>query len=131
MALLFDILSWGALISGCILCLIGGWGMIRLPDMYTRMHGASIIDTLGIGLILVGLMFQAGLTLITAKLVLILIFVFFTSPTATHALARAALNGGLKPEVLDEGIRLPIDPLNSDDVAVADTASKEDEPSKI
>jgi len=109
MELVLDILSWASIISGGVLCLIGGWGVIRLPDMYARMHGASIIDTLGVGMILMGLVFQAGLTLITAKLLLILVFIFFTSPTATHALARAALNGGLKPEVRNDGIRLPID----------------------
>ncbi len=109
MELMIEILSWVSIIGGSIMCLIGGWGIIRLPDMFTRLHGASLIDTLGIGLILGGLMIQAGLTLITAKLVLILVFVFFTSPTATHALARAALNGGLKPDVKNDGIRLPVD----------------------
>jgi multicomponent Na+:H+ antiporter subunit G len=63
------------------------------------MHGASLIDTMGIGLILIGLMFQAGFTLITAKLILILIFVFFTNPTSTYALARAAINGDLVAKV--------------------------------
>jgi multicomponent Na+:H+ antiporter subunit G len=53
---------------------------------------------LGLGLILVGLMFQAGFTLITVKLILILLFVFYTSPTTTHALARACLYGGVEPE---------------------------------
>lgn len=97
-----DIISWVCIIGGSIFCLIGGVGIIRLRDMYARMHGASLIDTLGIGLILTGLMFQAGFTLVTAKLVLILIFVFFTSPTTTHALARAALNSGLAPDVDDD-----------------------------
>jgi multicomponent Na+:H+ antiporter subunit G len=109
MAAFYDIISWIAIVGGGVMCLIGGWGVVRLPDMYTRMHAASIIDTMGVGLILGGLMVQAGLTLITAKLFLILMFIFFTSPTATHALARAALNGGLKPDVKEEGIRLPID----------------------
>jgi multicomponent Na+:H+ antiporter subunit G len=104
-----NVLSWVSIIGGSLMCLIGGWGLIKLPEMYTRVHGASLIDTLGIGLILGGLIFQAGLTLITAKLVLILVFVFFTSPTATHALARAALNGGLEPAVKNDGIKLPID----------------------
>jgi len=98
-----DIISWACIIAGGLFCLIGGVGIIRLRDMYARMHGASLIDTLGIGLILTGLMFQAGFTLVTAKLVLILAFVFFTSPTTTHALARAALNSGLAPEV-DDGV---------------------------
>ena len=71
--------------------------MIRLPDAFARMHAAGIIDTLGVGLILVGLIVQAGWSAVTIKLVLILAFIFFTSPTATHALAQAALNSGLKP----------------------------------
>ena len=130
MDLALDILSWISIVGGSVLCLIGGWGMIRLSDMYTRMHGASIIDTLGIGLILIGLMLQAGLTLITAKLLLILVFIFFTSPTATHALARAALNGGLKPEVMNDGVRLPID-VSPDQALNAKIAStKEAESSK-
>ncbi len=102
MDLLLDIASWACIIGGGIFCLIGGIGLIRLPDMYTRMHGASLIDTMGVGLILIGLMFQAGFTLITAKLLLILAFIFFTSPTSTHALARAALSGGLVPQVVEE-----------------------------
>jgi multicomponent Na+:H+ antiporter subunit G len=99
MDMLINIASWVLIISGCMFCLIGGLGLIRLPDMFARKHGASLIDTMGIGLILIGLMFQAGFTLITAKLILILIFVFFTSPTSTHALARAAINGDLVAKV--------------------------------
>ena len=97
MDVFLDALSWASLIIGSIFLLIGGIGLIRLPDMYTRMHGASLIDTLGIGLILLGLCFQAGFTIVTIKLLLIFIFIFFTSPTATHALASAALDEGLKP----------------------------------
>ena len=54
-------------------------------------------DTLGAGLILIGLMFQGGLTLVTVKLILILAFIFITGPTATHAVANAAMTSGLKP----------------------------------
>ena len=97
MALIADILSWVCLITGSLFVLIGAIGIIRLPDVFARMHGAGIIDTLGAGLILAGLMVQAGLTLVTVKLLLILLFLMLTSPTTTHALARAALNGGVKP----------------------------------
>ncbi len=97
MALVADAISWICLLSGVALMLIGGIGLLRLPDVFTRMHGAGMIDTLGLGLILVGLMFQAGLTLVTAKLFLIVVFVLFTSPTTTHALARACLHGGVRP----------------------------------
>ena len=101
MDMLTNIASWVLIIGGSMFCLMGGLGLIRLPDMFARMHGASLIDTMGIGLILIGLMFQAGFTLITGKLVLILIFVFFTSPTSTYALARAAINGDLVAKVED------------------------------
>ena len=68
-----------------------------MPDFYTRMHAASVIDTLGAGLILAGLMMQAGLTLVTVKLLMVGVLLFFASPTATHAIARAAMGRGLKP----------------------------------
>lgn len=97
MQAVLDILSWASIISGGALCVIGAIGMLRLPDMFCRMHGASLIDTLGIGLILLGLGFQNGFNLGLGKLALIFLFVLFTSPTATHALARAAIYAGLDP----------------------------------
>ena len=100
MAVLADIISWAFILAGAALALIGGLGLLRLPDVFARMHGASIIDTLGLGLILIGLMFQAGFTLIMVKLILILMFVFYTSPTTTHALARACLEGNIEPRAI-------------------------------
>ena len=97
MTVVADIVTWACLTAGSVLALIGAIGMIRRPDAFARMHAAGIIDTLGVGLILVGLIVQAGWSAVTIKLVLILAFIFFTSPTATHALAQAALNSGLKP----------------------------------
>ncbi|MHA1598843.1 MAG: monovalent cation/H(+) antiporter subunit G [Alphaproteobacteria bacterium] len=102
MAMLVEIASWALLLGGSALMLIGGIGLCRLPDVYTRMHGAGIIDTLGAVMIIAGLMVQAGLTLITVKLALIIIFLFFTSPTTTHALARAALAEGVLPLIDDK-----------------------------
>jgi multicomponent Na+:H+ antiporter subunit G len=101
MALFADVVSWICLLAGVAFALIGGLGVLRLPDVFTRMHGAGMIDTLGLGLILVGLMVQAGPTLVTVKLFLIIVFVLYTSPTTTHALARACLYGGVRP-LLDE-----------------------------
>ncbi len=102
MELILDAVSWICLIAGSAFALIGAVGIIRLPDVFARMHAAGIIDTLGAGLILVGLMVQAGLTLVTVKLVLIVVFVLITSPTSTHALARATLSGGVKPMLDDK-----------------------------
>ena len=104
MALLADLLSWVCLLAGSALALIGGFGLLRLPDVFARMHGAGMVDTLGLALILVGLMFQAGLSLITVKLILIIGFVLYTSPTTTHALARACLYGGLRPEAIEKDV---------------------------
>ena len=69
---LIDVLSGLALLGGVFFIVVGNVGMLRMPDFYTRMHAAGIIDTLGAGLILLGLMLQAGWTLITVKLLLIL-----------------------------------------------------------
>ncbi len=97
MAVLLDSVSWVLLVAGSIFCMIGGLGLIRLPDVYARMHGAGITDTLGAGLILAGLMVQGGFSQVTVKLILILIFLLFTSPTSTYALANAAYHRGLEP----------------------------------
>lgn len=97
MELLFDILTTVFVLPGCVLILIGGYGMIRLKDVFERMHAAGMVDTLGMALIIIGLMFQGGLTLITFKLFLIIVFVLYTSPVVTHALARAAIVGGVDP----------------------------------
>ncbi len=97
MSLLADIISWPCLVAGGFFSVVGALGLVRMPNFYTRMHAASVIETLGAGLILLGLVLQAGLTLITAKLLIIGLLIFFTSPTATHALAKAALTRGLMP----------------------------------
>ncbi len=97
-----DAVSWVCLIVGGFLIIAGGIGLLRLPDFFTRLHAASITDTLGTALIVLGLGLQAGWSLVTIKLVLILLFLFFTSPTSTHALAKSALHGGVKPELRDE-----------------------------
>lgn len=97
MSVLIDILSGLCLVAGSFFCLAGGIGLIRMPDFYTRMHAGSVIETLGAGLLLLGLMLQAGFTLVSAKLAMVGLLIFFASPTATHALARAALLRGLLP----------------------------------
>jgi multicomponent Na+:H+ antiporter subunit G len=101
-----DLLSWICLIGGGAFALIGAIGILRLPDVFTRMHAAGIVDTLGAGLILLGLILQAGFSAPSIKLALIGVFLFFTSPVTTHALARAALHGGTQP-LLPEGGKAP------------------------
>jgi multicomponent Na+:H+ antiporter subunit G len=97
MSAVLDLASWILLAAGGLFCLIGGLGLLRMPEFYTRMHAAGVVDTLGAGLILLGLALQAGLSLATAKLIVVALLILFTSPTATHALAQAALGRGLEP----------------------------------
>tara|TARA_R110002072_G_scaffold4663_6_gene32515 strand:- start:13963 stop:14292 length:330 start_codon:yes stop_codon:yes gene_type:complete len=95
-----DILQWLSailLLSGCALGIIGAIGILRFPDFYTRMHAAGVTDTLCAGLFFGGLMLHFGLTLASAKLLLIFLFMLFTCPTASHALAKSARHGGLEP----------------------------------
>ena len=102
MELLINLASWLLILGGSAFLLTGAIGMIRLPDMFSRMHGAGIIDTMGTAMLVLGMMLQAGLTIVSIKLFMILLFLMFTSPTTTHALARAALDAGLKPLVDDD-----------------------------
>ncbi len=98
---LLDIGSYVFLLAGAFFVLVGGIGVFRLPDFYTRLHGGGVTDTLGAGLILMGLMFQVPPLLATIKLLMILIFLLVTSPTSCHALAQAARAQGLEPERLE------------------------------
>jgi multicomponent Na+:H+ antiporter subunit G len=103
---LIDIASWILLVVGGLFCIVGAVGLLRMPDFYTRMHAASVIETLGGGLILLGLILQAGLTLVAVKLLIVALLIFFASPTATHALAKAAISRGLEP-LLHQGGKQP------------------------
>ena len=104
MTMALDILSWVLLTLGGISVLIGGIGALRMPDLYTRMHAASVTDSLGSILVLTGIMLQAGWSLAAIKLAAILLFLLLTSPTASNALASAALLAGTRPFAeIDDG----------------------------
>ena len=111
----FDYISWACLVLGGIFCIIGVIGLIRLPDFYCRTHGASITDTMGAGMITLGLLFQAvqmmfdlegnwipDAWLVAVKLVFIGLFILFTSPTSGHALVKAAHADGVSWEEGDD-----------------------------
>lgn len=91
MTLAIDILSSALIFAGIIFLLIGGYGVLKMPDFITRVHAASLIDSGGVIFILTGLILKAGFTLVAAKLGLVLIFLLLTSPTAIHALMGTAL----------------------------------------
>lgn len=95
-----DILVWVCLVGGGLFSVIGGIGLLRMPDFYTRTHAASLTDTMGATLILLGLAIHNGIDLITVKLAVVFLFLFLTSPTAAHALVKAAYSKGLEaPDV--------------------------------
>jgi multicomponent Na+:H+ antiporter subunit G len=94
--------SWVLLCAGGLFCMVGALGLLRMPDFYTRMQAASVVDTLGAGLLLAGMLLQAGLSLVSVKLLIIGLLLFFTSPAATHALGRAARARGVQPQLADE-----------------------------
>ncbi len=97
MNIVIDIASWALLTAGSFMVIVGGIGIVRMPDFFTRLHPSGLIDTMGAALIVAGLILQAGLSQTSIKLGLIVVFLLITSPTATHAVAHAALARGLKP----------------------------------
>ena len=100
----FDALSWLSLVAGSAFCIVGAIGLLRMPDFWARTHAAGLTDTLGAGLILLGLMIQGGASLVTVKLLMILGFLYVASPTAGHALFRAAHARGIRFSPRTEGI---------------------------
>ncbi|MCP5152389.1 MAG: monovalent cation/H(+) antiporter subunit G [Ectothiorhodospiraceae bacterium] len=91
-----------AVLVGGLLAVVGGIGLIRFPDFYTRLHAASVTDTLATALVVLGLALMASGVLVVVKLVLTLVFLIATGPVAAHALAKAALHGRLQPQLARE-----------------------------
>jgi multicomponent Na+:H+ antiporter subunit G len=96
-----DMASWLFILAGSSGIVISALGLLRLPDFYTRLHAGGVIDTFGAELLIIGLAIQSGFTLLTVKLFIIGLFLFFTGPTATHATANAAWVAGLKPRLAE------------------------------
>jgi len=106
MDMAFEVLSWIAILGGLFFMLVGTVGVLRMPDVYTRLHAAGMTDTMGAGFLVLGMSLQTVLGIVDGessywfvliRLVLVYAFLMFTSPIATHALARAALAGGVEP----------------------------------
>lgn len=93
-----DIASWILILVGGAFGIIGAVGVLRMPDFFTRLHPAGMTDTMFAPCVLLALMMQSGWSIVTIKLAFIFLFLFLTSPTSSHALANAALHGGLEPQ---------------------------------
>lgn len=99
MSLAVELLSGLCLLAGSVLCITGGVGLLRMPDFFARVHAAGLTETLAAPLLLGGLMLQMDWSLDLLKVLLIMAFILATNPTATHAMAHAALHGGQRPLV--------------------------------
>ena len=112
--IVIEVLSRFFMVSGSIFVVIGAVGTLRFPDFWSRLHAASITDSAGMILLVIGMCLQAGATLVTVKLLMIGVFLFITGPTSTHAVANAAWITGLRPK---EGEGLVADDLDGADDA--------------
>lgn len=85
------ILSWILIGAGTFFLLTSSIGILRMPDVFTRLHAAGVGDALGCPLVLIGLLLQYGFTLISLKVFLLILFLLITGPASCHALAKAAM----------------------------------------
>lgn len=95
--MILEILSIALIVSGVFFLAVGTLGLLRFPDFYTRMHATGKCDTLGAVLLLTGLAIYNGLGLVSVKILFIMVIIFLANPTATHAIARAALINRVEP----------------------------------
>lgn len=102
MTLVIDIASWVCILLGSFFTIVGAFGLVRMPEVFTRMHAASVTDTLGVGFLILGMGLQAGLSLVTLKLLFLLALFFFTAPVITHALAQACLHEKIRPMLTED-----------------------------
>jgi multicomponent Na+:H+ antiporter subunit G len=109
MMLFVEVASWALILLGSFFTVVGAFGLVRMPEVFTRMHAASVTDTLGVGFLILGMGLQAGLSLVTLKLFFLMALFVFTGPVVTHALAQACLHEGIKPLLAEDrrGIRRP------------------------
>ena len=102
MTLTVEIASWILIFLGSFFTIVGAVGLLRMPEIFTRMHAASVTDTLGVGFLILGMALQAGLSLVTLKLFFLLALFVFTAPVVTHALARACLHERIEPKLTED-----------------------------
>lgn len=99
MELALDIISWALLLAGGFFCITAGVGLLRMPDLFTRAHSASILDSMGAGLILLGLALQAPNYIVVVKLFFTFLFLLITGLAAVHALAQTVNVAGINPRL--------------------------------
>ena len=89
-------------LAGAFFAMVAAVGLVRLPDVYTRIHAASKSDTLGAVLSVAAVALVIGTETAALKALFLLLFLFLTNPTAAHAIARAAQDQGIDPWTADD-----------------------------
>jgi multicomponent Na+:H+ antiporter subunit G len=102
MRLAVDIVSWCLIVLGSFFTVAGALGLVRMPEVFCRIHAASVVDTLGAGLLILGMIVQAGFDLVALKLLILMALFFFFTPVVTHALAQACLHEGIMPMLAED-----------------------------
>ena len=97
MELVFQILSVLCIVIGSVAILIGSLGLLRLPDVFSRIHAVGMIDTAGVGFLVLGMIFHSGFSNASIKLIIMGVILFFTSPISGHAVANSAKQDGIIP----------------------------------
>lgn len=93
-----QIVSTVLLFAGLFFFTAGTVGLLRFPDVFSRMHATTKCDTLGAGLILLGLVFMPGGIYLRLKLLLVIAFLWLTNPTAAHYMSRAVYRSNKRGE---------------------------------
>jgi multicomponent Na+:H+ antiporter subunit G len=99
---ILELASWAFVLTGSFFTVVGALGLVRMPDVFTRMHAASVTDTVGVGFLIAGMCLQAGFSLIALKLLFVLALFLFTAPVVTHALAQACLHEKVDPILAED-----------------------------
>ena len=94
---LTDWLSAGMLLAGAFFYFAGTVGLLRFPDVYTRLHALTKADNVGLGLVVAALVLQAGSLTVALKLLLVWLLAILASATNCHLIARAALRDNVRP----------------------------------
>ena len=115
MTLAVEAASWALILLGSFFTISGALGLVRMPEVFTRMHAASVIDTLGVGFLILGMCLQAGFSIVCLKLLFLLLLFVFTAPVVTHALAQACLHAGIEPALTEDRRGLPPRAAGTDD----------------
>ena len=91
-----DFVSAALLIAGAVFFLAGTLGLLRFPDVYTRLHALTKADNVGLGLVVAGLAVQAESWGVAGKLVLVWLLVLVAGASVSHLVARGALHRGIR-----------------------------------